>query len=169
MRVVGLLVAIGSAVAACASSSDPSGGGTFDAGSGGGFDGASADSGSHADAAAAGPFEGVWQGTQSGATIEIANAAGCSVITTSVGGTVCDECVGTYGADDAGVASATVMCTPQAACSVSPAHTSAGTFTRSGTTLTFFYDFGGGTATVEAQLTQETPPDVCKVVDAGGD
>jgi hypothetical protein len=121
------------------------------------------------DSAAGDPFEGVWVGIQSGATIEISNAAGCTVLRGSVGGTLCDECVGTYVAGDGGVASTVAKCLPVGACSVSPAHTNTGTYTPvDGGALSYFYDYGFGTASVDVQRTASPPGDVCRIVDAGG-
>jgi hypothetical protein len=122
------------------------------------------------DSAVADPFQGVWQGLQTGATVEISNAAGCSIFKDSVGGVTCDECVGNYVAGDAGSAAVVVKCRPLGACSVSPVHTDTGTFTFvDGGALLFAYDFGGGASSVETQLTPRAPGDVCGIIDAGGD
>ncbi len=129
------------------------------------------DSATHADAsqeASGDPFSGVWQGTQLGATVEISNAAGCTLMKGSVNGVLCDECVGTYAAD-AGVASVVANCKPVGGCSISPPHTNTGTFTPIDGGLTFLYDYGGGSTSVDVQTTQGAPGDVCKIVDAGGD
>jgi len=173
LRFAALVLVTGSILAACESSSSSNGNGlgSFDAG--GGFDAARADAvtpadGSLPDSTAAAPFEGVWQGMQNGAIVEVANAAGCTRITGSVNGTVCDECVGTYVVGDAGTAAVVARCQPLAACSVSPPHTNTGTFTQvAGGALTYFYDYGGGTASVDVQPTQRAPGDVCRIIDAG--
>jgi hypothetical protein len=61
-----------------------------------------------------------------------------------------------------------VKCVPLAACSVSPPHTNTGTFTQvAGGGLTYVYDYGGGSATVDVQPTQRAPGDVCRITDAG--
>ena len=166
-------IATGSFVAACESSSN-SESTTIDAGSG--FDAGFADSSNPFDAAVVDsspttpPFEGVWQGTQGPATVEVSNADGCSRITGSVDGTICDECLGTYTVGDAGVARAVVTCKPLGPCSISPAHTNTGTFTKGdGGALTYLYDYGGGTATVVVEPTPRAPGNVCQIVDAGTD
>ena len=182
MRFVGVALVAGTISAACVSSSPnnvgPDGGSAADASL---PDTASPDSGavgdsspdtslpdtSFPDAAAADPFEGVWAGVQLGATIEISNAAGCSLFRGLVNGVVCDECVGTY-ATDGGPAAVSATCKPLAACSVSPPHTNTGTFTRVDGGLSYFYNFGGGTTTVDVQATARAPGDVCRIVDAGG-
>lgn len=169
-----LILVTGSALAACESSSSSGReNGTLEAGAG--FDASRGDSavpqdGAGPDSATAPPFEGVWEGLQSGATVEVSNAGGCSRITSSVNGTVCDECVGTYAGGDAGAASVVVKCQPLGACSVSPPHTNTGTFTQvAGGALRYFYDYGGGTATLDVQPTQRAPGDVCRIIDAGAD
>ena len=61
-------------------------------------------------------------------------------------------------------------CKPLGACSISPPHTNTGTFTRSDAgALTFFYDYGGGSTSVDLQATATAPGDVCPIVDAGID
>jgi hypothetical protein len=176
----GVAVVTGAILAACESSSAinapsaPSGpDASFDSGSPGDSSPATPDSAAledaSQDAAPADPFAGVWLGLQGGETIEISNAAGCTVMKGTVNSVVCDECVGTYVPGDAGAASVVANCKPLAACSVSPPHTNTGTFTRGdGGALTFFYDYGGGTASVEVQPTPGTAGDVCRIVDAGG-
>jgi hypothetical protein len=176
----GIALVTGTILAACESSSDNAGtsGGirpdaSFGSDTGGSGDSSLGDSATPEDAArdaAPGePFSGVWRGLQAGATIEISNAAGCTLMKGSVNGVVCDECVGTYVVGDAGAAAVVATCQPLAACSVSPPHTNTGTFTHGdGGSLIFFYDYGGGTASVEAQPTAVAPGDVCRIVDAGG-
>jgi hypothetical protein len=162
----------GPLVCACVSSSSnvgPAAGSDRDA--------AVADSGPRGDASLADaapgsdggdPFEGVWEGVQLGATVEIANAAGCALFKSTVGGTVCDECTGNYVAGDGGSASVVAKCVQRGACSVSPPHTDTGTFTLTdGGALSFVYDYGGGTASFEGQRTQRSAGDVCDLVDAG--
>lgn len=120
------------------------------------------------DAHAVDPFEGVWVGSQLGASVEISTAAGCARFLGSVDGSVCDECQGTYALGDAGTAHVVAKCAPRGACSVSPPHTNTGTFSLlDGGALSFVYDFGGGTSSVEAQPTPRTPGDVCGAADAG--
>jgi hypothetical protein len=162
----------GPLVAACVSSSSnvgPAAGSEGDA--------ALADSGARGDAprtdAAPGadggdPFEGVWQGGQLGATVEVANAAGCALFKSTVDGAVCDECTGHYVAGDGGTASVVARCVPRGACSVSPPHTDTGIFAiTDGGALSFVYDYGGGTASFEGRRTQRSGGDVCDLVDAG--
>ena len=170
----------GPLVAACVSSSSnvgPAAGSQGDAApadSGARGDASLADSAVPGDGSAPGsdagdPFEGVWEGVQIGATVEISNAAGCAFFKSTVGNTVCDECVGNYVVRDGGAASVVAKCVPRAACSVSPPHTDTGTFTiTDGGALSFVYDYGGGTTSVEAQRTLRAPGDVCGLVDAGG-
>ena len=169
----------GPLVAACVSSSSNVGPGAGNEG-----DAALADTGSRGDASLADsavdedgsapasdggdPFEGVWQGVQLGATVEVSNAAGCAFLKSTVGNAVCDECVGRYVAGDGGSASVVAKCQPRGACSVSPPHTDTGTFTITGSgALSFVYDYGGGTASFEGQRTQRSGGDVCDRVDAG--
>jgi hypothetical protein len=177
----GVALVTGTILAACESSSGNQPNAAFgpDASfgdSGGARDSSSpVDSATRADAsndaspeAGGDPFSGVWQGMQLGATVEISNAAGCTLMKGSVNGVLCDECIGTYAAD-AGVASVVANCKPLGACSLSPPHTNTGTFTPIDGGLTFLYDYGGGSTSVDVQTTQGAPGDVCKIVDAGVD
>jgi hypothetical protein len=120
-------------------------------------------------AAVADPFAGVWTGLQGGETFTFTNNAGCSTWTGSVGEMICDLCVGTYVQTDAGVASATLQCRPVGACSVSAAHTDTGPYTLSGCSLTYDYNFGGGSASFMATRLSDTTADVCGQVDGGTD
>lgn len=175
----GVALVTGTILAACESSSNNAGPNSVvspDASFG--VDSSAADSATRGDGASeAAPdgaigdlFEGVWVGLQGAATVEISNAAGCTVMKDTVNGVLCDECVGLYGAEDAGAVSVVANCKPLAACSVSPPHTNTGTFTRGdGGALTFFYDYGFGSTSVDFQPTQTAPGDVCPVVDAGLD
>ncbi|HXI54524.1 MAG TPA: hypothetical protein VNO55_00565 [Polyangia bacterium] len=115
------------------------------------------------------PFAGVWTGVQGSETFTFTNNAGCSTWTGSVGGMICDLCVGTYVQTDAGVASATLQCHPVGACSVSAAHTDTGPYKLSGCSITYDYNFGSGSASFMATRVSDTTADVCGQVDGGTD
>jgi hypothetical protein len=184
----GILMAALVGAIGCGGSSPKTGAGGSGGGAGGGGTGGlndaaagtdtGADDGAQTDAASAcpvdgaivvDPFAGVWSGVQGNESYAFTNSGGCSSWTGSIEGMVCDVCTGTYTLTGAATASATLYCRPTGSCSVSPVHTDIGTFTLSGCSITYDYNYGGGSSTVSATRTAETTMNVCPPPDAGTD
>jgi hypothetical protein len=151
---------------------DAGAGGAGDAGGAGGAGGQGA--ACVLNAGAADWFAGVWSGVQNAETFTVTNGDGCSVWEGTVGGTLCDLCMGTYTITGATTGMTTLACVPKSSCSASPVHTDTGTLVQSGCTFVYDYQFTGASGSGSATFTGpnrigDAVANACPTADAGTD